>query len=229
MTPVSDAAEPPVRASAAKLRVLDAAMRLFGERGYEATSIAQIEEAAGLRPGSGGLYRHFGSKRDVLEQGIEHVLASRRDVFETLDVVPVGTTQAEFGTQLRALAEAGMARLDHDRDLSRIMLRDLRELPDLARLVRRQEVDAVTAALAAWLRGWIVGESGARESAADENAAGESGVDTDAVASVVVSAISHYWTMVDATGEAPLEMERARFVDALVTMVERVIAVPRPN
>jgi len=206
-----------VRASAAKLRVLDAAMRLFGERGYEATSIAQIEEAAGLRPGSGGLYRHFGSKRDVLEQGIEHVLASRRDVFETLDVVPVGTTQAEFGTQLRALAEAGMARLDHDRDLSRIMLRDLRELPDLARLVRRQEVDAVTAALAAWLRGWIVGQTEARES-----------VDIDAVASVVVSAISHYWTMVDATGEAPLEMERARFVDALVTMVERVVAVPGP-
>jgi AcrR family transcriptional regulator len=203
--------------SAAKLRVLDAAMRLFGERGYEATSVAQIEEAAGLRPGSGGLYRHFGSKRDVLEQGIVHVLASRRDVFETLGVAPVGTAQADFGTQLRALAEAGMARLDHDRDLSRIMLRDLREFPDLARLVRRQEVDAVTAALAAWLRGWIVGEAESRES-----------VDIDAVASVVVSAISHYWTMVDATGEAPLEMERARFVDALVTMVERVVVVPGP-
>lgn len=35
-------------------RILTEAMRLFGEKGYEATTIAEIEAAAGLTPGSGG-------------------------------------------------------------------------------------------------------------------------------------------------------------------------------
>ena len=52
-------------------RLIDEAMRLFGEQGYRATSVAQIEEAAGLTPGSGGLYHHFRSKELLLEAGIE--------------------------------------------------------------------------------------------------------------------------------------------------------------
>src|SRR5437588_12879907 len=47
-------------------RLLDEAMRLFGERGYDATSVAEIERAAGLTPGAGGLFHHFSSKEDVL-------------------------------------------------------------------------------------------------------------------------------------------------------------------
>lgn len=39
-----------------KERLVTEAMRLFGEQGYKATSVAQIEKAAGLTPGSGGLY-----------------------------------------------------------------------------------------------------------------------------------------------------------------------------
>ena len=35
-------------------RLLDEAMRLFGERGYDATSVAEIERSAGLTPGAGG-------------------------------------------------------------------------------------------------------------------------------------------------------------------------------
>ncbi|MGH9208726.1 MAG: TetR/AcrR family transcriptional regulator, partial [Acidimicrobiales bacterium] len=37
-------------------RLVTEAMRLFGEQGYKATSVAQIEAAAGLAPGSGALY-----------------------------------------------------------------------------------------------------------------------------------------------------------------------------
>ena len=42
-------------------------MRLFGEKGYAATSVAQIEQAAGLSPGSGSLYNHFRSKEVFVE------------------------------------------------------------------------------------------------------------------------------------------------------------------
>ncbi|NNC12713.1 TetR/AcrR family transcriptional regulator [Planctomonas sp. JC2975] len=194
--------------STAKSRVLDAAMRLFGEQGYAATSVAQIEAAAGLRPGSGGLYRHVASKRDLLEQGVRRVLDGPNDVAEALAATQNETDVAP-SVRLRAIAEAGLARLDHDRDLSRIMLRDLREFPELAADVRRYEVDGVTAALAAWL--------GARATV--------TGADVDAAASVMVSAVSHFWTMTDATGAAPLELGRARFLDALVLMVTSALGL----
>ncbi len=47
-------------------RILESASALFAERGYTATSIADIEAAALLTPGSGGLYRHFQSKEALL-------------------------------------------------------------------------------------------------------------------------------------------------------------------
>src|SRR5690349_15648193 len=52
-------------------QIIESAMRLFSRQGYRATTVAQIEEAAGLSPGSGGMYRHFPSKQAVLEATIE--------------------------------------------------------------------------------------------------------------------------------------------------------------
>jgi len=49
-------------------------MRLFSEQGFRGASVAQIEAAAGLTPGAGGLYHHFGSKDDVLASGVRRHL-----------------------------------------------------------------------------------------------------------------------------------------------------------
>ena len=49
-------------------------MRLFSEQGFRGASVAQIEAAAGLTPGAGGLYHHFGSKEDVLASGVRRHL-----------------------------------------------------------------------------------------------------------------------------------------------------------
>ena len=44
----------------------------FVSRGYAATTIADIEQAAGLRSvGAGGTYRHFESKRAILEAVVD--------------------------------------------------------------------------------------------------------------------------------------------------------------
>ena len=51
-------------------RIIDAAIELFGERGYKGSAISAIEERAGLSPGAGGLYRHFSSKRELLEAAL---------------------------------------------------------------------------------------------------------------------------------------------------------------
>ena len=58
--------------------IVTAARRCFAERGYAATSIRDLEEAAGLSPGAGGLYRHFPSKDALLAAVVEAEIESNR-------------------------------------------------------------------------------------------------------------------------------------------------------
>ena len=55
-----------------KQRILDAALELFSTQGFEATSIAQIADAVGVRKAS--LYSHFDSKQDILDRLIESIM-----------------------------------------------------------------------------------------------------------------------------------------------------------
>jgi AcrR family transcriptional regulator len=51
----------------ARGRLLNAALELFAEQGYDATTAAQIAEHAGLTKTT--LFRHFADKREILFQG----------------------------------------------------------------------------------------------------------------------------------------------------------------
>jgi AcrR family transcriptional regulator len=66
--------------SRTKEAILDAAERLFAERGYEATSLTDVGTAAGVSRGTPGYF--FGSKeqlyRDVLERCLERVRSAVR-------------------------------------------------------------------------------------------------------------------------------------------------------
>jgi len=56
-------------------RILAVAADLFAERGYAATGIDQIGEAAGIT--GGGVYRHFPSKLDVFRAVLEPMVRHR--------------------------------------------------------------------------------------------------------------------------------------------------------
>ena len=60
-----------------KERIIDEAMRLFGEQGYKGTSVIQIEKAAGLTPGAGGIYHHFSSKKSCWQQALSCTCPAR--------------------------------------------------------------------------------------------------------------------------------------------------------
>jgi AcrR family transcriptional regulator len=97
---------------------INAGLRLFAEQGYAGTTTAQIEAAMGLSPGAGGLFRHVGSKQELLEAGIERALARRY-------TPPSGP----FSSPADALAQAVLGLVDADRDLWRLLLREGRGLP----------------------------------------------------------------------------------------------------
>jgi AcrR family transcriptional regulator len=65
----------------ARGRLLDAAVELFTERGYDATTAAQIAERAGLTKTT--LFRHFADKREILFQGQESLVTVARDGVES--------------------------------------------------------------------------------------------------------------------------------------------------
>lgn len=65
----------------ARGRLLQAAIELFTERGYDATTAAQIAERAGLTKTT--LFRHFADKREILFQGQELLVALATEGVET--------------------------------------------------------------------------------------------------------------------------------------------------
>lgn len=96
-------------------------MRLFGEQGYRATSVAQIEAAAGLSPGAGGLYHHFPSKQAVLSAGIErHVdrLRALRDIREVFGGL------ADLRSELTITARYVLTLLEEESQLLRLAVSD---------------------------------------------------------------------------------------------------------
>jgi AcrR family transcriptional regulator len=184
-------------------RVLDAAMELFGRQGYHATTVAQIEEAAGLRPGAGGLYRHFDSKRGLLEAGLRRQIEAGRELLDLLD--PAELTGASRVDRFLAVARAGLRRLAAERDLNRLLLRDLAAFPELLSEVRDRELRRMHAALVTWL------------SRQDE---GGQDADVDALAAVLMGAVSHYWVLADVFGgRHPLGVGEERYLRALTSLV----------
>lgn len=179
-------------------------MRLFGERGYAATTVAQIEAEAGLRSGSGGLYRHFASKRELLQTGVREQLNSGRALVDFIDD-PHAMTSLSLRDRLMVLARAGVARLDEERDLNRIILRDLRDFPDLIAEVREVEIGRIQSVLAGWLHAQSDGD--ARD------------IDWTALAAVLMGAVSHYWVLRDSMGEHPSGVSEADYLGTLVDLV----------
>jgi AcrR family transcriptional regulator len=130
-------------------RIVDAAVRLFGERGYRGTSVAAIEEASGLTPGAGGLYHHFPSKQAVLEAGIERHLArldALRDIRRLLG--GLGDLKAELTMAARYV----LAELDREAVLLRILVAEARQRPELLAAAVDKMISTTYVEFAEWVR-----------------------------------------------------------------------------
>ena len=72
--------------AATRQRILDAALALFAEHGYERTSVRMIAEAAGVAQGL--LYSYFDGKQLLLHAIFEESVADVRESFATADAAP---------------------------------------------------------------------------------------------------------------------------------------------
>jgi AcrR family transcriptional regulator len=93
-------------------RVLDAAVDLFAEQGYDGTSVAQVIERAGLT--KGGFYHHFASKEALLFevygdlisrqlQAMDAILARKLPPAETLRALIVDLVETTAASARPAL------------------------------------------------------------------------------------------------------------------------------
>ena len=93
----------------ARGRLRQAALELYGENGFDQTTVAQIAERAGLTERT--FYRHFTDKREVVFSG-----EVQRVVVSTLADAPAAMTAIEAVT---AALDAAGAVLDERRDMTR--------------------------------------------------------------------------------------------------------------
>jgi AcrR family transcriptional regulator len=92
------------RGAETRAQLIDTAKRVFVERGYHATSLAHVTEAAGFT--TGAIYAHFAGKDDLFLAVYEEFARERAaEVAEELAGVP-----GDFASQARAAADHWTAR-----------------------------------------------------------------------------------------------------------------------
>lgn len=75
---------------------MNEAMLLFSSKGFNPTTIGDIEKAAGLTPRAGGFYRHFKSKQAILREVVDSTEAHIFAQFNEQLLLPLGNLRADI-------------------------------------------------------------------------------------------------------------------------------------
>jgi AcrR family transcriptional regulator len=179
-------------------RILDAAVELFGRQGYSGTSVGEIEAAAGLAPRAGGLYKHFASKRALLEEAVTR----RARVAQAAGEVVDATFSGDVAVELPTVGHASLRIVRDDQALMRIVMREGDTFPELrdefyGRIVSRGQASTV-----AWLR------------LAAKRAGAAEPPDIEALASLVLGSIINHCVLQTLFGQAAAGVSDERFLAA---------------
>jgi AcrR family transcriptional regulator len=183
--------------------IRDAAVRVFARKGYHAARVGDIAEEAGVAHGL--LYHYFASKEELLETVFRDTWSELLEAFARVE-----ESGEPAGEQLRQVAAILLRSWRRDRDLVRVLVREIgrsQTLPDrvdeisgvfqaIERIVERGQAagelrDDVPPRIATWifyggieeiLTGWVLGQL---DDGDDDVAAAE-----DAVVGVVVGGLS---------------------------------------
>jgi AcrR family transcriptional regulator len=176
-------------------RILNEALRLFADHGYAGTSIASIEEAAGLSPHSGALYTHFGSKEQVLAAAVERAIQTADASFSLAPMLSLGNLEAE----LTLVARGSLVLMSSWRDLIRVMAKEGERFPEVMADARDRLFAQSRQFLAKWLE----------EKAP---AGGTRDRDFQAITAIWLGAIENYWIATSIHDDRPFGIDEDRFV-----------------
>ena len=183
------------------------AMRLFAERGYAATSVGDIQEAAGMTAGSGALYKHFPSKQALLQAGVSRFIHQGAAAATHLPD-PAGRGLEAL---LREVMTTVLGALAEDEETMRVAWRDLPAFPEMSRHFVEARLQFGFTQLADWL-------------AHLDEGGGADVEDPEATAAVLLGAPAFFRVMQAMLGEAPGKVSDDRFLDAWVRVASRALA-----
>ena len=179
---------------------MDAALTLFAEHGYKATTVGAIESAAGLAPRSGALYQHFKGKQQLLEAAVDRELAGMDELAHAIAMFPLGDLRAE----VTMLARWNLASLERRAALTRCVRREADLLP---KRLRTKLYDRLVARPYAEIVAWL----GARFREADIDPP-----DLDALTLILIESMGAYKELDRVFGQVPANVDDERFIAAWV-------------
>ncbi|OKO87769.1 hypothetical protein AC629_12805 [Bradyrhizobium sp. NAS80.1] len=188
-------------------RVFSAALRLFAEKGYERTSVPDIQAAAGLSPNSGALYKHFPSKRALLEAIVDHYVEAAKFAQSTLAELdlPPREALAWIGRKMLEMMAERRAEL-------RIFWRDLEQFPELHQRVRENVMQATYRGMVMWLE--------------RQREQGKLEVDdSSAVAAVLVGSLAMFRAFESLWGEKAIDVADEKFLKAWQDFSEKALGI----
>ena len=190
-------------------RLAQEALKLFAEQGYAGTSVADIERAAGLKPGAGGLYAHFTSKEELLAAAVASAVAVADSAYALHAALPLGDVRSE----LTVIARGSLLLFDRTEDWVRLRLKEGDRFPELF----TGDADLSGRAYK-YLAGWL------RSKVSDGDFAPH---DHEAIADILFGAISSYWQRHTIHRRRGSRIGRDRFVAAWVDLAMR-LTYPSP-
>ncbi|MEU2039478.1 MULTISPECIES: TetR/AcrR family transcriptional regulator [Nocardia] len=127
-----------------KSAIRDAAVKLFGAKGFEQTSLREVADAVGITKAS--LYYHYASKLDLLLAIIDPIVDHMRSVVDDLDQVP------HDAESIRQVLRTYLRGLIHHRDAGALVVRDTVAIIN-AMADRYPDLMDASQALREWLAG----------------------------------------------------------------------------
>lgn len=104
------------RAARRRAEIVEAATRVFANKGYQSTTIADIAGELGI--GHGTVYRYFEDKRDLFAAVIGDVV--QKITGSLAGELPGATTLAEYRAQVERIGEALYALFTEHRELAQL-------------------------------------------------------------------------------------------------------------
>jgi AcrR family transcriptional regulator len=179
---------------------MDAAMKLFAEQGYRATTVGAIEKEAGMAPCSGALYQHFKGKQQLLEAAVDRELAGMDELAYAIAMFPLGDLRAE----VTMLARWNLASLERRAAITLLVRREADLLP---KRLRTKLYDRLVARPYAEIVAWL--STRFREAGIDPP-------DLDALTLILIESMGAYRELNRVFGQVPADIDDDRFIAAWV-------------